>query len=157
MPSWLVFLVRNVEDKASCNPQAVIILIATAFTALFHYNVDHNCGLSWLRSMFSKTLADQASGERGGLQPEAGQLPITRPRALDPESSQDMALDSARPIVWIPRDKLGIADDEIYQLRVCDSISISNEGASLNKHGKLELKSKPSDLLVEEVLYDNTL
>jgi hypothetical protein len=142
----LFFLVRNVEDKASCTPQAVIILIATAFTALFHYNVDHKCGFSWLRSMFSKTSADQASGEGGGLQLEAGQSPITRPRILDPEASQDMALDSARPIVWIPRDKLGIADDEIYQLRTCDSISISNEGASLNKHGNLELKGKPSDL-----------
>jgi hypothetical protein len=43
-------------------------------------------------------------------------------------------------VVWIPRDDLGISDDEIsFVQRTYGSLWISNEGASLNEQGKLEI------------------
>lgn len=65
-----------------------------------------------------------------------------RPKKFGPQANpdQDEALTSARPILWIPKDELGVADDEIYYTRkTYDSIWISNEGESLDELGKLKV------------------
>jgi hypothetical protein len=47
---------------------------------------------------------------------------------------------SARPILWIPKDELGVADDEVnHTMKTYNSIRISNEGASLDKRDKLNV------------------
>jgi len=44
------------------------------------------------------------------------------------------------PVVWIPKDGLGISDDEITHARdFCQDIRISNELADLDMKGKLEI------------------
>ena len=58
--------------------------------------------------------------------------------------AQDEALRAPRPVVWIPKDELGIADDEIlFVRRTHESIWINNEGASLDERGKLRLCGPP--------------
>ena len=58
--------------------------------------------------------------------------------------SRDEALTSARPVIWIPKDDLGVADDEIIHIRkTYDNIWISNEGASLDAQGRLRVWGDP--------------
>ena len=50
------------------------------------------------------------------------------------------ALSVQRPTVWIPKDCLGISDDEILRVRRYDnSIRVSNEHAALNLKGKITI------------------
>ena len=76
---------------------------------------------------------------------------------------QHRALRAKRPVVWIPRDKLGVSDDEIRRakkmstVRVDDSsekggasvektnIWMSNEGVALNGKGKVVFRRSPPD------------
>ena len=44
----LFFLVRDANDKAACTAQAAVIIVATVFTALFHYTLDHSGWIHWL-------------------------------------------------------------------------------------------------------------
>jgi hypothetical protein len=41
----LFFLVCNADGKAACTAQAIIIIFATIFTALFHYGLNYGHGL----------------------------------------------------------------------------------------------------------------
>ncbi|XMA13696.1 hypothetical protein WAI453_006487 [Rhynchosporium graminicola] len=86
-------------------------------------------GLFFLWLLFVRVLkrpADQADNEFS-------------PRRSQSEP-KDEALTSARPIIWIPKDELGVADDEISNIRkTYDSIWISNEGASLDAQGRLRV------------------
>jgi hypothetical protein len=74
---------------------------------------------------------------------------------------QHRALRAKRPVVWIPRDKLGVSDDEIKRakrmstVRIDDSekggnvektnIWMSNEGVALNGRGKVVFRRSPPD------------
>ncbi|KFZ24144.1 hypothetical protein V502_01375, partial [Pseudogymnoascus sp. VKM F-4520 (FW-2644)] len=59
---------------------------------------------------------------------------------------QDETLTSNPPVLWIPKDELGVAEDEIVHTReTYNSIGISCDGASLNAQGKLILGGQPPD------------
>jgi len=59
-------------------------------------------------------------------------------------NSRNEALTSARPVIWIPKDDLSVADNEIIYIRkTYDNIWISNEGASLDAQGKLRVWGDP--------------
>ena len=60
--------------------------------------------------------------------------------------SQDETLNSARPVLWIPKNELGVAEDEIIHTReTFNSIGISYDGASLSAQGRLILGGQPPD------------
>jgi hypothetical protein len=60
------------------------------------------------------------------------------------DPSQDKTLCSPRPVTWVAKGDLGIADDETYYTRKAhDSIWISNKGACLDKQGMLSLGTPP--------------
>lgn len=126
----LFFLVRDAENKASCTPQASIMIAAMALTALHHYALDAR-GLRWLSS---STLSHPQSGQQRMGLPADGMMIKAAP-------GPDEALSSACPILWVPKDKLGISTDEIYHAR-CDGILMSNEGAYLER-GKVKLYGPP--------------
>ena len=60
--------------------------------------------------------------------------------------SQDETLNSARPVLCIPKDELGVAEDEIIHTReTYNRIGISCDGASLGAQGRLILGGQPLD------------
>jgi hypothetical protein len=127
----LFFLVRDVDGKAACTAQAIIMIVAMCFTALFHYVLDHGNWLRWT-----------AQGCKGN-----GRQPSTvKPRMFQVDHSPDESLTSTCPVLWIPKDELGIADDEIDHVRrTHNSILISNDGASVGQRGQLILGGPPPD------------
>jgi hypothetical protein len=144
----LFFLVRDTDGNAACTAQAVIMIIVTVLTVLFHYTLDHSHWVNWLP--FPDVLKQKLDqiGSRGKLdwrcRTDVSELSTTKPRVTPEDLAQDEALRSPRPVVWIPKDEFGIADDLIsYIRRTHDSLWISNEGASLDEQGKLKLWGAP--------------
>jgi hypothetical protein len=74
---------------------------------------------------------------------EVKELSTQKPRILQADLVQDEALRSSRPVIWIPKDELGIADDEISHVRRTYGMWISNESASLDERGNLKLWGPP--------------
>jgi hypothetical protein len=142
----LFFLVRDTDGKAACTAQAIIMIFATGLTGLFHCTLNHGHKLHWLPFVKDiKQPVDQI-GNEGKTQWNRRYCGILiKGSAVSPERSpsqpyQDEALTSARPVIWIPKDELGVADDEINHIRkTYNSIWISNEGASLDAQGRLRV------------------
>ncbi|KAG7129662.1 hypothetical protein HYQ44_001657 [Verticillium longisporum] len=79
--------------------------------------------------------AQRAIGEAlyGGVADEIEDLMPEERNALVQESFKHTALRARMPTVWIPRDDLGVSDDEIRLTReYTENIHISNEGTALD-------------------------
>lgn len=68
---------------------------------------------------------------------------------------QHSALRARRPVVWIPRDQLGVSDDEIKRAKKMSTVTIegqektniwmSNEGTALDSKGRVVFRRSPPD------------
>ena len=59
---------------------------------------------------------------------------------------QHEALRAKKPVVWIPRDELGVSDDEIARTRrFSENIWISNEHTGLDSKGRVVYRKSPPD------------
>lgn len=59
---------------------------------------------------------------------------------------QHSALRARRPVVWFPQDELGVSDDEVRRGKaMSDYLAMSNEGADLDKKGKVKFHRSPPD------------
>ncbi len=56
------------------------------------------------------------------------------------------ALRARRPVVWFPKDDLGVSDDEVRRGKaVSEYVAMSNEGADLDRKGKVTFDKSPPD------------
>lgn len=63
------------------------------------------------------------------------------------------ALRARRPIVWIPRDDLGVSDDEVRRTNdYSDHIRISNEGTALDSKCRVVYGQAPPDFSEEDLI-----
>ena len=59
---------------------------------------------------------------------------------------QHEALRARRPVIWIPRDDLGVSDDEIHRTQnLSKYIWISNEFTGLDSNGRVVYRRSPPD------------
>ena len=66
---------------------------------------------------------------------------------------QHEALRAKRPVIWIPRDKLGVSDDEIYRTqRLSKHIWISNEYTGLDSKERVVYRRSPPDFSEIDVI-----
>jgi hypothetical protein len=137
----LFFLVRDAGNNASCTGQAVIMIIVTALTALFHCTLDHGHRLGWLA--LPAILHHQTNHTRTERRPQLTKSAVTGAAQADPD--RDDALSTRPSVLWIPKDKLGISDDEIYDTMRFKSLWISNKGAFL-EGGRVKLDGPPPEL-----------
>lgn len=57
---------------------------------------------------------------------------------------RDQATTAQQPMIWLPRDELGICDDEIERMRqFSSSIRVDNRNANLDSNGKVEIYGPP--------------
>jgi len=139
----LFFLVRDADNRATCTAQATIMILVTALTALFHYTIDCSNWIRWLPLPAVVKQKINRISSHGKDQPKISELSTAKSRRV---VIQDEALKASRPVVWIPKDDLGISDDEISHVRsTYDNMWISNEGASLDERGKLKPWGQPPD------------
>ncbi|KAL9942628.1 hypothetical protein D7B24_004522 [Verticillium nonalfalfae] len=92
--------------------------------------------------------AQRAIGEAlyGGVADEIEDLMPEERNALVQESFKHTALRARMPTVWIPRDDLGVSDDEIRLTReYTENIHISNEGTALDSKVRVVYGRNPPD------------
>ncbi|KAM5348152.1 hypothetical protein ACJ41O_007976 [Fusarium nematophilum] len=92
--------------------------------------------------------AQLAIGEAlfGGIHDEIEDLTPDERDALTRHAFQHEALRARRPTVWIPRDDLGISDDEVRRTQeYSDHIWISNEGTALDSKVRVVYGRAPPD------------
>jgi transposase len=81
-----------------------------------------------------------------GMSTEIEDLTVEERDALVQRAFQHEALRARRPVVWIPRDELGVSDDEIYRTqRLSKHIWISNDYCGLDEKARVIYKRSPPD------------
>ena len=84
-------------------------------------------------------LFEDIADEIEDLSPEQRDILVGR-------AFQHEALRAKRPVIWIPRDDLGISDDEIRRTqRFSDNVWISNEYTGLDRKGRVVYRRPPPD------------
>lgn len=101
------------------------------------------------RTRRQKDLESQrAIGEAlyGGYHDEIEDLTPEERDALVKEAFKHSALRARRPMVWIPRDDVGVSDDEVMRTRaMSEYIWISNEGTALDSKCRVIYGRAPPD------------
>ena len=81
---------------------------------------------------------------------------------------QHSALRAKRPVIWIPRDRLGVSDDEIKRAKKMSTVSVqdsekggqvektdiwmSNEGTALDGKGRVVFRRSPPDFAAVDLI-----
>jgi hypothetical protein len=92
--------------------------------------------------------AQRAMGDAlyGGYNDEIEDLTPEERDVLVRKAFQHYAMRARRPTVWIPRDDIGVSDDEIRRMReFSDHIWISNEGTALDSKVRVVYGRNPPD------------
>ncbi|TPX10462.1 uncharacterized protein E0L32_008512 [Thyridium curvatum] len=89
----------------------------------------------------------------GGYHDEIEDLTPEERDQLVKQAFKHYALRARRPTVWIPRDDLGVSDDEIMRTReMSDYIWISNEGTALDSKVRVVYGRAPPDFSDVELI-----
>lgn len=99
--------------------------------------------------------AQRAMGDAlyGGMHDEIEDLTPDERDLLTRHAFMHSALRARRPTVWIPRDDMGISDDEIRQTKeFSDYIWISNEGTALDSKQRVIYGKNPPDFSEVDVI-----
>lgn len=99
--------------------------------------------------------AQRAMGEAlyGGYNDEIEDLTPEERDALVKKAFQHYALRAHRPTVWIPRDDIGVSDDEILRTRQFSNyIWISNEGTALDSKARVLYGKNPPDFSEVDII-----
>ncbi|KAJ2902600.1 uncharacterized protein MKZ38_000361 [Zalerion maritima] len=110
---------------------------------------NYKTAASYRRTQRQKDLeAQRAIGEAlyGGYHDEIEDLTPDERDTLVRHAFQHYALRSRRPVVWIPRDDMGVSDDEIKRTReFSEHVWISNEGTALDSKVRVVYGRNPPD------------
>jgi len=99
--------------------------------------------------------AQRAMGEAlyGGYNDEIEDLTPEERDALVRKAFQHYALRARRPTVWIPRDDVGVSDDEVIRTRqFSEYIWISNEGTALDSKVRVVYGRNPPDFSEVDII-----
>ena len=121
--------------------------------------VDVNAGVERLMRQHRLRVAARKDKEGGhddtagiadalfaGINDEIEDLTAEERDILIQRAFQHEALRAKRPVIWIPRDELGVSDDEIARTKkFSDNIWISNEHTSLDSKARVVYRKSPPD------------
>jgi hypothetical protein len=99
--------------------------------------------------------AQRAMGDAlyGGYHDEIEDLTPEERDTLVKKAFQHYALRARQPVVWIPRDDLGVSDDEILRTReFSEYIWISNEGTALDSKVRVVYGRNPPDFSEVDII-----
>lgn len=81
-----------------------------------------------------------------GIEATLENLTIYQKEHLVSRAFHHMAVRAARPCIWIPRDRYGVAEDQVRDIRLnYPHILVSSDGCLLDDHGKVVIKRLPPD------------
>lgn len=81
-----------------------------------------------------------------GIEATLENLSMDQREHLVSRAFHHMAVRAARPCIWIPRDRFGVAEDQVRDIRLnYPHILVSSDGCVLNDNGKVVIKRLPPD------------
>ena len=109
--------------------------------------------LNALNPIMSRDIEGQQAARKdlshalfGGINDELEDMTPEQRDALVQRAFQHSALRSRRPVIWIPRDELGVSDDEVERIsRFSSHIWVSNVRQGLDSRGKCVYSGAPPD------------
>ncbi|PHH65898.1 hypothetical protein CDD81_1267 [Ophiocordyceps australis] len=117
---------------------------------------DNSKALQYRRKQRRRDLeAQRAMGDAlyGGYHDEIEDLTPEERDMLTRHAFLHYALRVRRPVVWIPRDDLGISDDEIRRTRdYSEYIWMSNEGTALDSKMRVVYGQNPPDFSEDDII-----
>ncbi|KYK59367.1 hypothetical protein DCS_00497 [Drechmeria coniospora] len=117
---------------------------------------DHSRATQYRRQQRQKDLeAQRAIGDAlyGGIHDDIEDLTPAERDVLTKHAFQHYALRARRPTVWIPRDDLGISEDEIRRTHnYSKHIWISNEGTALDSKVRVVYGQNPPDFSEVDII-----
>ncbi|RDA86989.1 hypothetical protein CP532_6718 [Ophiocordyceps camponoti-leonardi (nom. inval.)] len=117
---------------------------------------DNSRAVQYRRRQRQRDLeAQRAIGDAlyGGVPDDIEDLTPEERDALTRHAFQHYALRARRPTVWIPRDDLGVSDDEIRRTRqYSEHIWISNEGTALDSKVRVVYGKNPPDFSEADII-----
>lgn len=148
----LFFLVRDSDDEGRaigrpCKGQAIIMILALIATII--YQVLLNRTFSPLFKYLPLVIES-----RDNLNPETLNPVITltndiiadlAPREGDGDAYVHEAMRAKPPVIWIPRDELGVSDDEIRRTQQLRGLLISNDNATLDAKCRVVCSAGPPE------------
>lgn len=83
----------------------------------------------------------------GNFSDEIEDLTAEERDTLVQRAFQHSAIRARRPVIWLPRDDLGVSDDEIKRTKAFsgENIWISNEGTGLDRKARVIFRRAPPD------------
>lgn len=170
----LFFLVTNADAQghptsgSPCKVQAILMIVVLILTILYQFLLSNN--FSPLYRYMPITLEDDAversaefgraeemrrmDEEHGGADNSPTSANVEGLEDLTPterdflvqRAFQHQALRAKRPVIWIPRDDLGVADDEVYRTqRASKHIWISDQYTALDSKARVVYRRSPPD------------
>ncbi|RDA96279.1 hypothetical protein CP533_1686 [Ophiocordyceps camponoti-saundersi (nom. inval.)] len=117
---------------------------------------DNSRAVQYRRRQRQRDLeAQRAIGDAlyGGVPDDIEDLTPEERDTLTRHAFQHYALRARRPTVWIPRDDLGVSDDEIRRTRqYSEHIWISNEGTALDSKVRVVYGKNPPDFSEADII-----
>ncbi|KAL8694289.1 MAG: hypothetical protein Q9218_001057 [Villophora microphyllina] len=113
-----------------------------------HHHHRHDQGQSRQPTDIEAQRSGTKIGEAlfSGLNDEIEDLTPEERDKLVQRAFQHSALRARRPVIWIPRDDLGVSDDEIMRTKeLSEHIWISNEFCGLDGKGRVIYRKSPPD------------
>ena len=115
-----------------------------------HLNTPRHCHTQHqsTRDVEAQKTGSDRIGEAlfSGLNDEIEDLTPEERDTLVRRAFQHQALRAKRPVIWIPRDELGVSDDEILRTqKLSKHIWISNEYTGLDGKGRVVYRRSPPD------------
>ncbi|KAJ5281038.1 hypothetical protein N7478_006410 [Penicillium angulare] len=145
-------------DETHNDPSKTLGIRPRGWTAAWHPNpirVNSATPSSVVSSLRGRMAQDTESQEHfphnmgnlfSGVNDELEDLTPKERDELVQRAFQHEALRAKRPVVWIPRDDLGVSDDEIYRTQQFSKhIWVSNEYQTLDEKGKTIFSRRPPD------------
>ncbi|GAO52273.1 DUF221-domain-containing protein [Saitoella complicata NRRL Y-17804] len=147
----LFFAARDAQNNLCAIPQAVLMIVALVITALFHI------WLKWKLKPFEETLPrDEVFAESDHPFSDAHKIPSVEGAVVPDTAAQGFdgeimsegykneALRAFPPTIWIPKDHLGIGEDEAR--RITDrQVEASYEHAEIAEKGDISVDGRPPD------------
>lgn len=138
----LFVLVRSPDGKSACTAQALTIAIVGFFTVIFHSTIDYRGRLRWKSIAMCGSKVFSCEKEKSEKEQIQEHSTATTVHSSGHENSGSIS----RCIVWVPRDSIGIAENEGYHSRKQNKrLILSCDGAFLNRHGKIVLRGGPPE------------
>jgi hypothetical protein len=153
----LFVLIRDEEGRATCSVHSIIMVFVLVGTILFQIFLNWrfgpllrylpvNLGTTDVETMHQEGRSEDLSMIRTTREMHAIQSPTTLQKAStnEEEAFDHIALSLDQPVVWIPKDSLGVSTDEIEQSKQFgSSIFMSSSGASLDSRNRVTYDSDP--------------